>query len=427
MAASYRPVTDQEVLEYRKEADSQNKILRQAENEYQATGGKVKTQEDHWQEKYNQIMIDHERLPADLTEVDLDQRRRELTEESKNILATIENLEDQLNDTDRLLGTYQDVVAELKGEGLEEDATPVWDPDVESGVLRNNPDAPRHAARKAGRDLRQAQESLSSKLEEWLRTVDATQEDLNILNNLDVNSIFRQLRVRTTTSGWEEESDSVADSLTHVERVIENTRAELERRMADMDRIMEEIVARSYRQATNALDELQLFQGMSAVELRGARLPLIRIDLRRLEVAEGRERMRRYLQRVIEDAVHRRQSGESDDVLQQFLAASVRSPVLIEQLTPLDQIRFDVLKPRSGSSAYQSSDYDHWHDLVEWSVGQRFIGRFTVFVVLMAYLRQRRNTGQKTSVVIADNPFGGHPAAISWKYSAPPSNRQESS
>jgi len=406
VAASYRPVTEQELSKCRKEVDGQNKILRQAENEYQKTGGKVQTKEDQWQEKYNQIMTDHGRLPAEFAEADLDQRREELTEESKQVLAAIENLADQISSTDRLLGTYQDVIAELQGEGLEEDTVPAWDPDVESEVLRNNPDASRHAARKAARDLKQAQESLSSTLEEWLRTVNATQGDLDTLNNLDVNNIFRQLRARTAMPNWEEESELVADSLTHVERVVENARTELERRMADMDRIMEEIVARSYRQATNALDELQLFQGMSTVELRGTRQPLIRIDLRRPEAAEGKERMWRYLQRVIEDAVQRRQSGEGDDVLQQFLASSVRSPALIEQLTPLDEIRFDVLKPRSGGSVYQSSDYDRWHDLVEWSVGQRYIGRFTVFVVLMAYLRQRRSTGQKTSVVIADNPFG---------------------
>jgi hypothetical protein len=321
-------------------------------------------------------------------------------------LAALATLTEQISNTDRLLGTYRGVVAELKDEGMEEDATPVWDPDLESEILYNNPEAPRQAVRKSGRELKQAQDSLVSTLAEWLRTIDATQGDLDTLNNLDVNNIFRQLRARTAMPNWEEESELVADGLTHVERVVENVRTELERRMADMDRIMDEIVDRSYRQATNVLDELQLFQGMSAVELRGTRLPLIRIDLRRPDAAEGKERMWRYLQKVIEDAVQRRQSGESDDVLQQFLAASVRSPALIEQLTPLDEIRFDVLKPRSGGSVYQSSDYDRWHDLVEWSVGQRYIGRFTVFVVLMAYLRQRRSTGQKTSVVIADNPFG---------------------
>jgi len=406
VASSFRPVTEQELSKCRRETTGRNKVLRQAEADYQQTDGKSQEKKNQWQENYNQVMIDHERLPAEFVEEDIDQRRVELTEESKQVLKTIENLLTQVNITERLLETYKDVINELKSEGLDESATPIWDPSVESEVLRSHPEAPRHTAKKATRELKQAKESLSSVLDAWLRIVDATQGDLDTLNNVDVNNIFRQLKARTAIPDWEEESDLVADSLTQVERVVENVRMELERRLADMDRIMEEIVARVYRQAASSLDELQLFQGMSTVELRGTKLPLIRIDLRRPTEEEGKERMHRYIQRVIEDAVQRRQSGDGDDVMQQFLSASVRSPALVEQLTPLDEIRFDVLKPRSGGDDYKTSDYDRWHDLVEWSVGQRYIGRFTVFVVLMAYLRQRRSTGQKTSVVMADNPFG---------------------
>lgn len=406
VASSFRPVTDQELSECRRETAGRNNILKQAETDCQKTDGKAQEKKNQWQGNYDQIMIDYERLPAEFVEEDIDQRRRELTEERKQVLKAIESLVSQKNIMERLLETYEDVIAELKSEGLEDAAAPTWEPSVESEVLHSHPEAPRQAAKKADRELKQARESLSSALDGWLRVVDTTQGDLDTLNNLDVNNIFRQLRARTAMPNWEEESELVADSLTQVERVVENVRVELERRMADMDRIMEEIVARVYRQATSTLDELQLFQRMSMVELRGTKLPLIRIDLKRPAEEEGKERMYNYIQRVIESAVQRRQSGDGDDVLQQFLSASVRSSALVEQLTPLDEIRFDVLKPRSGGNVYQTSDYDRWHDLVEWSVGQRYIGRFTVFIVLMAYLRQRRSAGQKTSVVMADNPFG---------------------
>ena len=45
--------------------------------------------------------------------------------------------------------------------------------------------------------------------------------------------------------------------------------------------------------------------------------------------------------------------------------------------------------------------------LVNWSEGQRYAARFAVFVVLMYHLRQKLSPGQDSSVIIADNPFGG--------------------
>jgi hypothetical protein len=307
------------------------------------------------------------------------------------------------------LETYQDVINGFKDDGLAEDATPPLDPAAELATLRNSPDAPRHAARDANRKIKQARELSVAMMQAWLDAIDAAQDDLSVLDNSDVNRIFQQLKSRTAVPNWENENESelVAESLTHVENVVKDVRLELERRMADTGRIMGEIAARSYRYAISVLDELQLLQGMSAVELRGAWLPLIKIDLRRPEEDEGKERMRLYMQKVIDDAVKCRQSSQDDGALQKLPAAAVRASKLVEQLVSLDDIRFEILKPRSSDSAYRSSDYDRWNDLVFWSVGQRYIGQFTVFVVLMAYLRQRFNPGQETSVVVADNPFGG--------------------
>jgi hypothetical protein len=87
----------------------------------------------------------------------------------------------------------------------------------------------------------------------------------------------------------------------------------------------------------------------------------------------------------------------------------VRSAALVEQLVPLDGIKLTVLKPRADDQPYQSSDYDRWENLTFWSGAQKYIGRFAVFVALMAYLREKRKKEQReqrTSVIIADNPFG---------------------
>ena len=67
---------------------------------------------------------------------------------------------------------------------------------------------------------------------------------------------------------------------------------------------------------------------------------------------------------------------------------SVRSAALLEQLVPLEGIKITVLKPRSDDQPYQSADYDRWDNLTFWSGAQKYIGRFAVFVALMAYLHR---------------------------------------
>ncbi|HHV35612.1 MAG TPA: hypothetical protein GXX59_08560 [Syntrophomonadaceae bacterium] len=403
---SYRLVSKQELDACRQEVKAQKDTFQKADDAFREAEVLTKSEKRVWGNECSRVVERHQYEPADLQDMELDSYSKELNAEKEELTGRIEKQNDKLNLLERLQQEYQYQVEVLTAEGLGLTDDLGWELERELKELACDERAPRRAVRKEKQAVNDALDRLAESHEAWHQVVDSCWQELGVLNNLDIKHLFKQLKARTMMEGWEKDVLSVQESLCHVGRVISKSQEELERRLKDLDRIKEEIAERAYRHVENILEELKTLQRMSRVELRGKRIPLMEIDLRRPDADEGKEQVRSYLADVIVDAVQRRQEGESEDNLQQYLEGAVRSAALLEQLVPLDGIKLTVLKPRSDDQPYQSSDYDRWENLTFWSGAQKYIGRFAVFVALMTYLRSQSSTGQRTSVIIADNPFG---------------------
>ncbi|HHW29746.1 MAG TPA: hypothetical protein GXX21_09385 [Syntrophomonadaceae bacterium] len=407
---SYRPVSKQELDAYRREVEARKDGFRKADNAFREAEKLVEKEKGAWETECSNIPERHPyEKPADLRDTDLDSYSKKLNSEKEEVSRIIAKLGDKLSLLERLQQEYRIQVEDLTAEGIEQTDDPGWEIERESKELMYDAEAPRRVVKKERETVNNALQKLAESRDKWHQVVDSCRQELEVLNNLDIRHLFKQLKNRTAVEGWEKDALSVQESLCHVERVISKAQEELERRLKDLDRIKEEIVERAFRHVENILEELKALQRMSRVELRGSNIPLMEIDFRRPSPDEGKGSVRSYLADVIASVVRCRQEGESEDKLQQYLEESVRSAALLEQLVPLDGIKITVLKPRSDDQPYQSSDYDRWDNITTWSGAQRYIGRFAVFIALMVFLRDKRKKEQReklTSVIIADNPFG---------------------
>lgn len=232
-------------------------------------------------------------------------------------------------------------------------------------------------------------------------------EELTRLHGDDVRRFFQTLEVRMNEADWEKRVDELRDRLNQAMVVIERLQEHIAGQLRNIDGRIDEIGERIWRHVDGLLDQFRELHRRAAVELGGEKLNLFKIDYTRPEEAQAKTVLKDYLRLMIEEGakMHRSEAGRDD--VDHFLNGAVASAQLLDQVVPLDSIRIRLLKPGDYESSYLIKHYDRWDHLQDWSQGQRFAGRFSLFVVLLSYLRQARSGGRKSSsVILADNPFG---------------------
>jgi hypothetical protein len=232
-------------------------------------------------------------------------------------------------------------------------------------------------------------------------------EELIRLHGDDVRRFFQTLEVRMNEADWEKRVDELRGRLNQAMVVIERLQEHIAEQLRNIDGRIDEIGERIWRHVDGLLDQFKELHRRAAVELGGEKLNLFKIEYTRPEEAQAKMVLKTYLRMMIEEGakMHRSEAGRDD--VDRFLNGAVASAQLLDQVVPLDSIRVRLLKPGDYESSYLIKHYDRWDHLQDWSQGQRFAGRFSLFVVLLSYLRQARSGGRKSSsVILADNPFG---------------------
>ncbi|MGB4370388.1 MAG: hypothetical protein WBJ91_01360, partial [Dethiobacteria bacterium] len=232
------------------------------------------------------------------------------------------------------------------------------------------------------------------------------QDELNRLHGDELKQFFKMMEEQTEAPSWEQRVTELQGHLRQVEEAINHFRDQVKQRLVGLDAKVEEMVRRTWRHVDGVLEQVRELQRRSQVPLRGERHPLFKINFMRPDEVEGTTQLRKYLEDVIAEAVRMQKQDQDDADIDDFLREAIETAQLLDQVVPLDGIDIRLLKPRD-SSTYQSGQYDRWDDLHEWSQGQRFAGRFALFIVLLSYIRHCRSGGLVTAaVVLADNPFG---------------------
>ncbi len=385
IAATYREVTDQEVV---LAAGRHSDIKGQLDDivaDFNKMRGSLESHRKNWQNECRSVEQNSGRKPLDLQGVNLEVRAQEIKSEQQKNSSDIQSIAQKIEFGERLHAAYTDALENMKDAGLKLDNTPVLNADAERRLLQSEPDAPRQAAREGTRRVNSARARHEVGQKQWSETILSMIEILEPLSSVEINRLFGDLKNKTATPGWESDRESIRERLDSTITCVDTLKKESDRRMADTGRIMQEIVARTYRHAISAIDELKHFQRLSKVELRGEMTPLILIDIKLPNAEEGKERMYRHVEKIISSMVTARNNGDSDEAIKKMLTASVTTIELVDQLVPIKDIKINILKPRDNDANYRKEDYEAWSNVYRWSQAQGYVGRFSVYVVLMGH------------------------------------------
>ncbi len=240
-----------------------------------------------------------------------------------------------------------------------------------------------------------------------LAALKTCEEELLKLHGDEIRRFFYSLQLRTNEAGWEERVGELRGQLQHALEAIEHLQEHVQQQLSNIDKRIEEMAMRTWRHVDSLLEQLKELHRRARIELRGEKLNLFLIEFKKPDEAESKERIKEYLHRMVEEAARRHQQEIAREEIDHFLDNAVGSAQLLDQVVSLDEISIRLLKPGDFESSYLRKHYDRWDHLNDWSQGQRFAGRFSLFVVLLSYLRHSRAGGRESSsVVLADNPFG---------------------
>lgn len=402
---SFRPVEKKEVDQARREAEQERLLAKEAVRKLQNRENETSVAKSVYEDRCAQLKERRPHLdPPDLTRADLVLEKERRQSMRRELAVAIERLDEETALTDDRLNDYRQA-ADILGQmevAVSEAISPL-SPEEERAQLLGR------ACEVVGRS-RSEQKEVTARLEEAKQQAVAQlqlcRDELQKLHGEELKQFFKMMEEQTTVPSWEQRVAELQVHLRQVEEAIDQFRAQVEQRLKVLETRVAEMARRTWRHVDGVLEQVRELQRRSQVPLRGERHPLFKISLMRPDETEGANRLRRYLEEVIAEAVRMQKQGCDDAAIDDFLKGAIETARLLDQVVPLDAIEIRLLKPRDNST-YQSGQYDRWDDLQEWSQGQRFAGRFALFIVLLSYIRHCRSGGLVTAaVVLADNPFG---------------------
>ena len=256
-------------------------------------------------------------------------------------------------------------------------------------------------------ELEQVGAAMHNHKSKVLTALKACEEELMKLHGENIKRFFRSLHQRTNEDGWEERIGELQAKLNHALEAIERLQEHVQQQLKNIDQRINEMALRTWRHVDSLLEQLKELHRRAKIELRGEKLNLFKIEFKKPDEAEAKAAIKDYLHKMVEEAARQHQQNVDKDEIDQFLNDAVKSAQLLDRVVNLDNISIQLLKPGDYENSYIHKQYDSWDYLNDWSQGQRFAGRFSLFVVLLSYLRHSRSGGRESSsVILADKPFG---------------------
>jgi hypothetical protein len=173
----------------------------------------------------------------------------------------------------------------------------------------------------------------------------------------------------------------------------------------------EKFVTLCIQQSENILRDIKKLADLSVIEINGARQEMIKVNLTKLDEAIAKEKMKNYIEYLING------SGEYED-------DNERRNELSKGLT-VEKLFQQIIKPIKASSIelYKLEDINNMevNSWLNWdraygSKGQTNGMYISVLICLISYLRKlyTSSTDKSKKVIILDNPFSGTTSEIIW-------------
>lgn len=402
----YYPVTSEDIRQAKTEHEGGEKAFKKAENECGLADKKASSSEAVYKDRLQKLGADFPRqeLP-DLSGLVLSQEQERtrddmarISREQRDLLKHKDECIKWIEDYNRALGSIRSSACAYPSE-----VTP-FSKEEEQEMLLGRALA---AVDDNRQELEQVGAALHNHKNKVLIALKACEEELMKLHGENIKRFFRSLHQRTNEDGWEERIIELQAKLSHALEAIERLQEHVQQQLKNIDQRINEMALRTWRHVDSLLEQLKELHRRAKIELRGEKLNLFKIEFRKPDETEGKAAIKDYLHKMVEEAARQHQQNVDKDEIDQFLNDAVKSAQLLDRVVNLDDISIQLLKPGDYENSYINKQYDSWDYLNDWSQGQRFAGRFSLFVVLLSYLRHfRSGGGESSSVILADNPFG---------------------
>lgn len=232
-------------------------------------------------------------------------------------------------------------------------------------------------------------------------------EELEKTNNTRVRQFVREIQ-SIVAEGRLYDFDFVETQFIRIFEAIEAYRIQYEKLLVESEQNFTHLVNLCMRRALTVYESILEIPKNSRIGLYGRSLQLLVMEWPTNSEEENKVRMEQYLHDVIEKMQDWQQEGMDDDALDARLGDLLRTRSLLNVLAPIESCRVQVYKPRSESIIRnQRIHHAPWDDVSRWSGGENYSAYITMFMVMLAHIRQQME-GKPNSwkVLVADNPFG---------------------
>ena len=232
-------------------------------------------------------------------------------------------------------------------------------------------------------------------------------EELAKTNNTRVRQFVREIQ-SIVAEGRLYDFDFVETQFIRIFEAIEAYRVQYEKLLIESEQNFTHLVNLCMRRALTVYESILEIPKNSRIGLYGRSLQLLVMEWPTHAEEENKIRMEQYLHGVIEQMQAWQQEGMDDDDLDARLGELLRTRSLLNVLAPIENCRVQVYKPRSESIIRnQRIHHAPWDDVSRWSGGENYSAYITMFMVMLAHIRQQMEGKPKSwKVLVADNPFG---------------------
>lgn len=231
--------------------------------------------------------------------------------------------------------------------------------------------------------------------------------ELEKTNNTRVRQFIREIQ-SIMAEGRLYDFDFVETQFIRIFEAIAAYKVQYEKLLTESEQNFTHLINLCTRRALAVYESILEIPKNSRIGLYGRSLQLLVMDWPANSEEENKVRMEHYLSDVIEKMQNWQQEGMDDDDLDARLGDLLRTRSLLNVLAPIENCRVQVYKPRSESLIRnQRLHHAPWDDVARWSGGENYSAYITMFMVMLAHIRQQmEGKSDSWKVLVADNPFG---------------------
>lgn len=219
-------------------------------------------------------------------------------------------------------------------------------------------------------------------------------------------------RVRRWVQNWKNHSarylydqENMNAFFEKAQQVEEVWTRELEKEVADEKEKQQHLINLVYDRVLSVYRCVMEIPKYAKVNLYGKRRDLFKIKWELPEEIEVKEKIRLFLELLVEETKEKKENGASVDEIHAYTFKQFQTVSILKKIIPLEREHILIFKPKN-EEFVDNNALQTWEEASKWSGGEQFVSYMVVFMVLITYIRKKTYQYETWKTIIADNPFG---------------------